>query len=63
MITQNRMSGFCRQQVEKLTDKLVWTKYNEFKTRQNDNEARLGAATEQLSTQQAQLDALVQPRT
>jgi hypothetical protein len=48
--------------VDSLTDKLVWTKYREFKDRSTENEEKLGLTRGQLGTKRAQLDALVEPR-
>jgi len=55
--------GYVVVQVDVLKDKLVWTKYNEFKTRQDNSQERLEEARGQLDKKREQLDALTQPRT
>ena len=45
-----------------LTDKLYWTKYNEFKRRQDDSGERLQQCREQLEAKREELDALTKPK-
>ena len=49
-------------QVASLTDKLYWTKYNEFKRRQDDSRERLQQCREQLDAKREELDALTRPK-